>query len=136
MENNTSTAEKADIPQEKTIAPTLNWFTQRITGVFLAGFLFAHVVVLHFLKNGEINFDRVFQRIHNSPLWFAFYLAFIIMGIYHGLNGVWSVIIDYNPSESARKGLLALLWFFGIAAAIMGLFVLNGLIFTQINPKL
>ena len=45
-----------------------------------------------------------------------FYLVFLVLGLYHGLNGVWAVIRDYHMSAGVRK------FIFGIIVAV-GIFI-------------
>ncbi len=103
----------------------LFWLLQRISGAFLAVFLFTHVKVLHwdfdFSTQGFIDFTFVIDRLSGSIGWAIFYFLFIISSLFHGLNGLWAVILDFRPSNGTQKLWLAILWVVGAAMAIYGL---------------
>jgi succinate dehydrogenase hydrophobic anchor subunit len=103
----------------------LFWLLQRVTGAFLAVFLFTHVKVLHwdfdFTTQGLIDFSFVIGRLQGSVGWAVFYFLFILSALFHGLNGLWAVILDFRPSGTAQKVWLAALWVAGILTAYYGL---------------
>ncbi|MFQ6618847.1 MAG: succinate dehydrogenase, hydrophobic membrane anchor protein, partial [Fidelibacterota bacterium] len=78
------------------------WLFQRITAIFLVIGLVVHFYVLHFVIEGDITFEKVASRL-SSPWWITFDLLLLAAVIYHGLNGVWGIILDYNPRVTARK---------------------------------
>ncbi len=97
------------------------WFMQRITAALLLVFLGAHFWVLHFAIVGQsVTFGRVADRLH-SP-WFVLLDSLLLaVAIYHGLNGVRTVIFDFNIRPAAKTWLTAALWIFGVVAAIYGI---------------
>jgi len=103
----------------------LFWLLQRITGAFLAVFLFTHVKVLHwdfnFVTDGLIDFTFVIDRLSGSIAWLIFYFLFILSALFHGLSGLWAIIMDFRPSPGAQKIWLAALWVIGILTAYYGL---------------
>jgi succinate dehydrogenase / fumarate reductase membrane anchor subunit len=112
----------------------LFWVLQRLTGLFLAIFLFTHVKVLHWDFNftdammaptGFLDFRFVAQRLQGSLGWVIFYFMFIISALFHGLNGLWAVILDFRPSKGAQKTWLAILWAAGVLVSIWGIYTLS-----------
>lgn len=103
----------------------LFWLLQRITGIFLAVFLFTHVKVLHwdfdFTTRGLIDFSFVIDRLQGNVGWVIFYFLFIISALFHGLSGLWAVILDFRPSPGVQKVWLVLLWVVGIITAYYGI---------------
>jgi len=97
------------------------WLFQRITGVILAIFLFTHVKVLHwdfnFTTQGLIDFPFVIERLQSSIGWLIFYFLFIISALFHGLNGLWAVVLDFRPSRGVQLVWLTVLWAVGILTA-------------------
>jgi succinate dehydrogenase / fumarate reductase membrane anchor subunit len=97
----------------------LFWFLQRITGLVLAVFLFTHIKVLHFdfnfVERGLMDFNFVIERLKSSIGWGIFYFCFILSALFHGLNGLWAVIMDFRPTPAGRKAWLAVIWILGIA---------------------
>ena len=104
----------------------VGWLGQRITGVFLAFFVIVHLNVLHF-GGGEkfIDFNAVTQRLQSSVGWRIFYVVFLAVVLFHGLNGVWGIIADYRPSPGAGKAIKAFLWILGIVATVYGIFAIT-----------
>lgn len=107
----------------------LFWLLQRITGAFLAVFLFTHVKVLHwdfdFTTQGLIDFTFVIDRLSGSIGWGIFYFLFILSALFHGLSGLWAVILDFRPSVGMQRTWLAILWVVGILMAYYGLKTLS-----------
>lgn len=107
----------------------LFWLLQRITGAFLAIFLFTHVKVLHwdfnFATQGLIDFSFVINRLQGNIGWAIFYFLFIISALFHGLSGLWAIILDFRPSVGAQRIWLVILWAAGILTAYYGLTTLG-----------
>jgi succinate dehydrogenase hydrophobic anchor subunit len=105
------------------------WLFQRITGVFLAVFLFTHIKVLHwdfdFSKN-LIDFSFVIGRLQGNIGWVIFYFFFIISVLFHSLNGFWAVILDFRPSKRVQVIWLSVLWAMGILTAFWAFATLRG----------
>ncbi len=105
------------------------WFLQRVTGLFLTFFLIVHIDTLHFSNQGIINFDLVTQRLHSSFLWVIFYALFLPACLFHGLNGLWGIILDYRPGPGVQKALLLGFWIIGVVTFIWGIWAIQPLIF-------
>jgi len=107
----------------------LFWLLQRLTGVFLAVFLITHVKVLHwdfnFTTQGLLDFTFVIDRLSGNIAWVIFYFLFIISALFHGLSGLWAIILDFRPSGGVQKTWLAVLWIVGIFTALYGLRTLS-----------
>lgn len=104
------------------------WLFQRLTAVLLAYFLFWHIIVLHFLNTKKISLDLVLTRIRDNEIfWMTFYAVFIPSLLFHAMNGLWSVILDYDPPRLLKRMILALLWITGIALTIIGLVTIRAL---------
>ena len=103
----------------------IGWLLQRITGVFLAFFVIVHLNVLHFGKEKFIDFNVVSQRLGSSNWWVVFYAIFILVVLFHGLNGAWQIIADYRPSIGAGKAIKAFLWILGIIATVYAIFAIT-----------
>ena len=107
----------------RNVAPTRGWFLQRITAIFLAFGLLVHFWVLHFVIERPVTFAKVQERML-TPGWVIFDLLLLVFAIYHALNGLWNVIIDYNPSPAFRKVLGWGIFIFGLALLIVGIYAL------------
>ncbi|MCL4459119.1 MAG: succinate dehydrogenase, cytochrome b556 subunit [Chloroflexi bacterium] len=97
-----------------------SWVLQRVTAVLLLVFLGAHFWVLHFAVVGEqINFVRVSERLR-TPFFIVLDLALLATVLYHALNGLRIVIVDFGISPMAQRLLLGALWLIGILTFIFG----------------
>ncbi len=83
----------------------IEWYLQRITGALLLILLAAHFWVEHFMSEpllrGELTYDAIRSRIAN-PYWQAIDIAFLLVALYHGLNGFRNILLDY--SRIGRSG--------------------------------
>ncbi len=107
----------------------LFWLLQRVSGLFLAIFLFTHVKVLHwdfnFTTQGLLDFAFVIERLQGNVGWSIFYFLFIVSALFHGLNGLWAVVLDFRPSKLIQQVWLVALWAVGILTTIYGLTTLS-----------
>lgn len=105
----------------------IGWYLQRITGALLIVLLVAHFWVEHYmsapLRRGELSYELILARISN-PYWQAIDISFLLVALYHGLNGVRNILLDYSRlgKTGARVGtailiVTGLLWaYWGIEA--------------------
>ena len=93
----------------------IEWYLQRITGALLLILLAAHFWVEHFvsapLRRGELTYEVILARISN-PYWQAIDITFLLVALYHGLNGLRSIILDYGSigRTAARASTVALVF--------------------------
>jgi len=77
----------------------INWYLQRITGALLVLLLAAHFWVEHFmtaeLQRGNLTYQAIHSRIAN-PLWQAIDISFLLVALFHGLNGLRNIVLDYS----------------------------------------
>ncbi len=104
------------------------WVGQRLSGLFLAFFLCLHVVLLYLLRDGAIDAAGVMERLMASPLMVAFYAAFVVIVVFHGLNGFWGIALDYAPKDGLRRGIKWTLLIVGTVGVLYGFFVLQALV--------
>jgi succinate dehydrogenase cytochrome b556 subunit len=98
-----------------------NWFMQRISAAVLVVFLLAHFWVLHYAVVGEqITFERVFERLQ-SPWFIALDSALLAVAIYHGLNGVRMVILDFGLGPVSQRIVAWVLFVVGVVTFVYGL---------------
>lgn len=76
-----------------------SWALHRITGVGIILFLFAHVVDTALVGWGPEAYNKVVAVYHN-PFIRVLELALVAMVIYHALNGVRIMLIDFLPRLS------------------------------------
>ena len=77
----------------------LGWYFQRITGGALVILLVAHFWVEHFMSRellrGNLSYEAILGRISN-PVWQSVDIAFLLIALYHGLNGLRNIVLDYS----------------------------------------
>jgi succinate dehydrogenase / fumarate reductase cytochrome b subunit len=76
-----------------------SWLAHRVTGVGIILFLFAHVVDTALVGWGPNAYNRVVAVYHN-PFVRLLELALVGMVIYHALNGVRIMVIDFWPKTN------------------------------------
>jgi succinate dehydrogenase / fumarate reductase cytochrome b subunit len=78
-----------------------SWLGHRITGVGIILFLFAHVVDTAVIGWGPNAYNRVLSAYEN-PYVRMLELGLVAMVIYHSLNGIKILLIDFFPSLTTR----------------------------------
>ena len=101
------------------------WYLQRITGGLLLFLLAAHFWVEHFMtapaRRGDLTYQVIVARVSN-PLWQAIDISFLVVALYHGLNGFRDIILDYDIlGRRAVKVLTAALVLVGLVWAWWGI---------------
>ena len=95
------------------------YYFQRISGLVLVILLGVHYVMMHTTTMGGHSHEETVRRLSNFG-WQAFYLCFIFLGLYHGLNGIWNIVQDYKMSARMRMFIYIFLLMFGIVFAAIG----------------
>jgi len=103
----------------------ISWYLQRITGALLLILLAAHFWVEHFmtaeLRRGDLTYQAILGRISN-PLWQFIDIAFLIIALGHGLNGVRNIILDYSRiGPRAAQAITSVLVVAGVVWAWWGI---------------
>jgi succinate dehydrogenase / fumarate reductase, membrane anchor subunit len=103
----------------------ISWYLQRITGALLLILLAAHFWVEHFmtaeLRRGDLTYQAILGRISN-PLWQFIDIAFLLVALGHGLNGVRNIILDYSRiGPRATQAITSVLVVAGVVWAWWGI---------------
>ena len=100
------------------------WLFQRVTAVLIIVTLGIHLVFTHILSIGDINYDTIGQRVAHGA-YTALDLILLIAGIYHALNGLRMVLMDYwFGNRKLAVSLNIVLWVVGVAAIVYGAWAL------------
>ncbi len=87
------------------------WLLQLVTGVLIAVFLGIHLVLQHL--NAVLSFFGV--DVADSTAWasmigranqgifVALYIALLVVGLYHGINGLRNIILETTPSVKVKN---------------------------------
>ena len=106
----------------------VGWLMQRVTGILLVYALGVHLWTVHVVDSGRLNWEVITARLQDNTLWSIYYLLFIPAVVYHALNGLWGIPMDYNPSPGPRRVLLAVFWVGGLALLAYGYFGIRPLL--------
>jgi len=112
----------------------INWYLQRVTGAALLLLLIMHFWVEHFtaeVRQGGLTFEIIQRRFFGNPWFVAIDISFLIIALYHGLNGVRNIIFDFGRVKPAMRVVVTLLLVgFGLFVAYWGITAFVG------NPHL
>jgi len=95
------------------------WLFQRVSGVALVVILFLHFILIHYVGDGPVSYEKVAYRLA-SPYYKAWEMLFLVLGLYHAMNGVKLVIDDYVHREGWRVILTSLNWLVTLAFLLFG----------------
>ena len=101
-----------------------SWLFQRITAVLLIVCLAIHLILTHITNIGQITEANVAARLANAGLT-AVDIILLAAGIFHALNGLRNVLMDYWFSSRTRALWLTIgLWVIGLVAFGYGIWAL------------
>ena len=101
-----------------------SWLFQRVTAVLLIVCLAIHLIYTHLGNIGQIGYDNVAHRLAHAGLT-TVDVILLAAGIYHALNGLRMVGMDYwFTSRTRALGLTIFLWIVGLAFLVYGIWAL------------
>jgi succinate dehydrogenase / fumarate reductase cytochrome b subunit len=80
------------------------WIYHRISGIALIGYLFLHIYSLSTLTEGKAVFETKMQSFLSPPFLAMEWLLFIFV-LFHSLNGVRIVLVDWADGAKYHKTL-------------------------------
>lgn len=104
------------------------WLLQRASGLFLAYAMVVHLWAVHYVNTGRLTWETITARLQDGTFWSVYYFLFIPAVVYHALNGIWVIVLDYNPTSALRKTWAAILWTGGLLLLAYGYFGLKPLL--------
>ncbi len=96
------------------------WMMQRVSALLLIFLAFSHFGIQHFTSDAVSTGLTVAHRL-NNPWWQGYYVIFIVLALYHGINGVLGIIHDYAPKPLMRGIAAVILWSLGFVFVSMGI---------------
>jgi succinate dehydrogenase hydrophobic anchor subunit len=86
--------------------------------------ILVHLVLTHWVAIGELSYDNIGERLAMTAVLVNDILLLVAV-VYHALNGVRMVVLDYGfKGTGARAGLAVFLWVAGVIATIVGIWAL------------
>ena len=89
------------------------WIFHRFSGIALILYLFLHIYSLSTLTQGKVAFENKMQSFLSPPFLVMEWLLFIVV-LFHSLNGIRIVIVDWADGARYHKQLYALSWIVGL----------------------
>ncbi len=96
-----------------------SWLLQRISGVVLLFCLVVHFFIMHFMGFEKRLYADILSRL-STPGWKTFYMIFLIAGLFHGLNGLWYIAVDYLRKNIWRICCLTIIVVLGLVLFFLG----------------
>jgi len=103
--------------QPKTFRSVALWLLQRISAVVLVLLLGLHIWASNFATSWA------------SLLRAGIDFLLLAVALFHGLNGVRTIVLDYGVGAQARRFLSVGLWMLGFVAFLFGVYGLWPLVF-------
>lgn len=97
----------------------LSWYLQRITGILLVVLAVGHYLMVHWTEASGHTFQATVERLKN-PVYVFLYLGFVVLGLYHGLQGIWNIIRDFKLPKPIYFASAVLLILLGVYFAYLG----------------
>src|SRR5437762_5297148 len=108
----------------------INWYLQRITGAALLGQLIMHFWVEHFTAEvrtpAGLTFEVIQRRFFHNPWFVAIDISFLFIALYHGLNGIRNILLDYTWGTRLRTSITIGLTLAGLVVAYWGVTAFTG----------
>ena len=114
---------------------SFSWVFQRVTGLILVVVMIGHYILMHYSPESGHSYDAVLARMQSN--WYRVLdLTFIVLGMYHGLNGVWGIFRDYKLKQWQTITIMSLLIIFGLAFTLWGIKTILDIPYVQITSEL
>jgi succinate dehydrogenase / fumarate reductase cytochrome b subunit len=89
------------------------WIYHRISGIALIGYLFLHIYSLSPLTQGKEPFQHKMQ-LYSTPFFMVLEWLLFIVVLFHSLNGIRIVLVDWAEGAKYQKQLYRFTWVIGI----------------------
>lgn len=96
------------------------WLMQRLSGLALIVLTVGHYIMVHYQPASGHTWDAVVSRL-SSPVFVGLYAAFLVLGMYHGIQGIWNIIRDFKLKPVVSMTLYGLLLVLALIFLGMGL---------------
>jgi succinate dehydrogenase / fumarate reductase, membrane anchor subunit len=105
---------------------SFSWVFQRVTGLILVVVMIGHYILMHYNPQSGHTFDAVLIRMQSN--WYRVLdLTFVVLGMYHGLNGVWGIFRDYKLKSWQSITIIGVLIVGGMAFTLWGIKTILGI---------
>ena len=106
--------------QRSRTSGSTSWVVQRISGIVLVIVMIGHYILMHYSPESGHSYDAVLARMQSS--WYRVLdLTFVVLGMYHGLNGVWGIFRDYKMKPWQSITVFSIILVLGLAFTLWGI---------------
>ena len=98
----------------------LAWYFQRLTGIVLVPILLVHLLTMHRYHEHGLAWEGI-TRLFSNPYWKVLEISFLVLALYHALNGLYAVVQDYVKSPGLRLTLYGLCVLCGLVLLAFGI---------------
>ena len=103
----------------------LSWLFQRLSGVYLLAIILIHFWFIHYAGNGELTYQSVAARLA-TPFWKTLDVSFLLLALYHGLNGIWAIAQDWVKRDGLRMLIYGVIVVVAFIFAVLGMITVIG----------
>ena len=101
-----------------------SWLGQRVTAVLVMVTIAVHLILTHYIAIGELSFADIGRRLGATAVLLND-IVLLVAVVYHALNGVRMVVLDYGLSGAAsRRAFGVALWVVGAVTVGYGIWAL------------
>ena len=106
--------------QDSRSTGSFSWVFQRVSGIILVIVMIGHYILMHYNPQSGHTYDAVLARMQSN--WYRILdMVFVILGMYHGLNGVWGIFRDYRLKPWQSITIMTVLIVGGLAFSLWGI---------------
>lgn len=99
---------------------SFSWVFQRVTGLILVVVMIGHYILMHYTPESGHTYDAVLARMQSN--WYRVLdLTFLVLAMYHGINGIWGIFRDYKLKQWQTITIISFLIIFGLAFTLWGI---------------
>jgi len=102
-----------------------SWLFQRLSGVYLLAIIIIHFWFIHYSGTGELTYQNVASRLA-TPFWKTIDVSFLLLALYHGLNGIWAITQDWIKRDGWRMLIYAIIVVVAFIFGVLGLITVIG----------
>lgn len=107
-------------PTKSRSSGSFSWVFQRISGLVLVVMMISHYILMHYNPESGHTYDAVLARMQSN--WYRIFdLTFLVLGMYHGLNGIWGIFRDYELKTWQSYLIIGFLLISGLSFTIWGI---------------
>jgi succinate dehydrogenase / fumarate reductase cytochrome b subunit len=93
------------------------WIIHRLTGIGLTVYIIVHIYAVSALQKGKEAFDME-MKLFSSPFFLFLEWALGALVVYHALNGIRIVLVDFANGAKYHKQLSFAIWTIGFVVII------------------